>query len=128
MMLAVKDQCLSAAVTQTRLQLNLNHDATVPLTTSIENVVLREKLKCGGFFFSESKSVLQWNRDAAENLGILQVSVPFSTSDSGTSNDRLRVRKTSEGLKPLAGVCLFKTFGNYTSIVVSVVRLHWHNL
>ncbi len=39
-----------------------------------------------------------------------------------SGSDRLRVRKASEGLKPSAGVCLFKTFGNY--IVVSDVRLH----
>jgi hypothetical protein len=30
--------------------------------------------------------------------------------------------KTSEGLRPLAGICLFETLGNY--IVVFVVRLH----
>jgi hypothetical protein len=55
------------------------------------------------------------------------LSVPFSTvvvTDSERLLPSSELQVEGHGLKPfkLAGVCLFKTFGNY--IVVSVVRLH----
>jgi hypothetical protein len=41
---------------------------------------------------------------------------------NSTQTQTVATVATSEGLKSLAGVCLFKSFGNYT--VVSGVRLH----
>ncbi len=46
----------------------------------------------------------------------------FSVPNSAQTQTVESYHSTFEGLKPLAGVCLFKSFGNDT--VVSVVRLH----
>jgi hypothetical protein len=56
------------------------------------------------------------SKSGVNHEATFQMSIEYS----GLGSDRLR--KTSEGSKPLAGVCLFKTSGNYT--VVSVVSLH----